>query len=250
MTENGIIKITPADLGVLSGEEYHQGQLDVDIGNLSAWDPAPIDAAAYQGPNREEVCTETARAMAQTLVGQLFQLPGEPVKGGRLAQLPAGKTPLPREKPLPKPKPPTKWEKFAAQKGIQKRKRESKLEWDEGSQSWRRRHGYKKANDESEIPIIEAKPGEQTGAEDPFSKLAESKKQRVATNKKSQLQNAKLADKEGQLPATLKLAQGLGSGSGSNSKAAGPRALPKSKRRELKEEVRFSCVLDSGVVVG
>eukprot|EP00983_Pelagomonas_calceolata_P042537 1138535-Pelagomonas_calceolata.AAC.1 len=78
----------------------------------------------------------------------------------------------------------------------------------------------------------------QTGVEDPFSKLAESKKQRVATNKKSQLQNAKLADKEGQLPATLKLAQGLGAGSGSNSKAAGPRALPKNKRRELKEEVR------------
>jgi len=149
--------------GLVAGphREESQGQLEIDLGNLSAWDPAPIDAEAYQGSNREEVCLETARGMAQTLVTQLFQLPGEPIKGGRMVQLPAAKTLLPREKPLPKPKPPTKWEKFAAQKGIQKRKRESKLEWDEASQSWRRRHGYKKANDELDVPIIEAKPGEQ-----------------------------------------------------------------------------------------
>jgi len=77
----------------------------------------------------------------------------------------------------------------------------------------------------------------QTGVEDPFSQLAEGKKKRVAINKKSQLQNAKLADQQGQLPATLKLAQGLGGGTGNNSKAAGPRALPKNKRKELREEV-------------
>lgn len=135
----------------------------MDLGHLSAWDPTPIDRAAYEGPDKEEACTETARAMAQTLVNQLFQLPGEAVKGGRMAQLPAAKTPLPREKPLPKPKPPTKWEKFASQKGIQKRKKESKVEWDESSQSWRRSHGYKKANDDNDLPIVEAQKGEQVG---------------------------------------------------------------------------------------
>lgn len=42
----------------------------------------------------------------------------------------------------------------------------------------------------------------------------------------------------GALPTTLKLAAALpGSGSGSNSKAAGARAVPKTKRKELKEEV-------------
>ncbi len=85
----------------------------------------------------------------------------------------------------------------------------------------------------------------QTGVEDPFTQLAEGKKKRVAINKKSQLQNAKLADQQGQLPATLKLTSALGPGSGSNSKAAGPRALPKQKRKELQEEVRFCLTIVS-----
>jgi hypothetical protein len=51
--------------------------------------------------------------MAQALVGQLFSLPSEAVQGGRLAQLPQPSTLLPREKPIPKPKPLTKWQKFA-----------------------------------------------------------------------------------------------------------------------------------------
>jgi hypothetical protein len=81
---------------------------------------------------------------------------------------------------------------------------------------------------------------------DPFTQLAESKKKRVAVNKKSQLQNAKAADQQGQLPATLKLAAVLGGGSTSNSKSSGPRALPKTKRKELKDEVH---VLMFGEVV-
>jgi len=46
------------------------GQLDIDLGNLTAYDPAPIEAAAYAGAGREAACAETARAMAQTLVGE------------------------------------------------------------------------------------------------------------------------------------------------------------------------------------
>lgn len=42
------------------------------------------------------------------------------------------------------------------EKGIVKRKR-SKLVWDEDAQEWRRRHGYKRANDEADIPVIEAR---------------------------------------------------------------------------------------------
>eukprot|EP00879_Flechtneria_rotunda_P028468 GHRR01030584.1.p1 GENE.GHRR01030584.1~~GHRR01030584.1.p1 ORF type:complete len:151 (+),score=46.52 GHRR01030584.1:536-988(+) len=42
------------------------------------------------------------------------------------------------------------------EKGIRKRKR-SKLVFDEDAQEWRRRHGYKKANDAEAVPVIEAK---------------------------------------------------------------------------------------------
>ena len=100
---------------------------------------------------------EVARAITQSLANKLFAQPAEPVQGGRLAQLPPPTTVLPREKPLPKPKPLTKWQKFAQEKGIKKRKR-SKLEFDEASGDWKRRHGYQRANDEIDVPIIEAKP--------------------------------------------------------------------------------------------
>jgi regulator of ribosome biosynthesis len=89
-------------------------------------------------------------------VNALFALPSQSVTGGRLAELPAPTTRIPRQQPLPKPKPLTKWQKFAQQKGITKRKR-SKLAFDETSQTWKRRHGYGKANDEAAVPIIEAR---------------------------------------------------------------------------------------------
>ena len=49
----------------------------------------------------------------QALTGRLFALPSEPAPVGRIAELPPPTTVLPREKPLPKPRPPTKWELFA-----------------------------------------------------------------------------------------------------------------------------------------
>jgi regulator of ribosome biosynthesis len=98
--------------------------------------------------------------MAQALVTKLFALPSESVAGGRVAALPAPTTPLPREKPVPKAKALTKWQAFAQKKGIVKRKR-SKLAWDEDAGEWKRRHGYKKANDDAAVPIIEARPGDE-----------------------------------------------------------------------------------------
>ena len=74
---------------------------------------------------------------------------------GRIAQLPKPTTPLPRAKPVPQPRQPTKWEAFAQRKGIVKRKRGREV-FDEDAGEYRRRHGYKRAGDESEVPIIEA----------------------------------------------------------------------------------------------
>lgn len=137
-------------------------QLEFDLGNLAAFDPSPVDAAAYAHPNRDSTCRAAATAMAQALISKLFSLPSEPVTGGRLARLPAATTQLPREKPVPKVKALTKWQQFAQKKGIVKRKR-SKLVFDDDAGEWKRRHGYKKANDDAAVPIIEAKPGDEVG---------------------------------------------------------------------------------------
>eukprot|EP00898_Chlorokybus_atmophyticus_P001475 jgi/Chlat1/2328/Chrsp17S02802 len=185
-----------------------EGPLEVDLGNLLVSDPSPLDPALF-GPKSdvEAACLSHARSVLQTLVAKLFALPSRPVDvGGRMVELPAPTFPLPRHKPLPRPKPPTKWERFAKEKGIVKRKR-SKLEYDEKAAEWRRRYGYKRVNDEQEIPYIEAKASDVPG-EDPFSKMRVDKKARVAKNQAQQLGNVKAAAKangRSALPSTIAL---------------------------------------------
>ena len=51
----------------------------------------------------------------------------------------------PREKPLPKKKPLSKWEAFAKTKGINAKKKKSRMVWCEVSKSWKPRWGYMSA---------------------------------------------------------------------------------------------------------
>ena len=208
--------------------ELSDAQLEYDLGNLAAFDPTPVDAHTFEG-GTDPACKSIATRVFQALVGRLFALPSEPAPVGRVAALPPPTTVLPREKPLPKPRPPTKWEVFAQRKGIVKHKR-SKTVLDEGSQEFKRRYGYQKANDESAIPIIEAGRDDVLG-EDPFTKAKEEKRARVKTQARQELANLKNAAKVGgaaALPPTLRLAA----------------ALPEHgkgrpvKRKELKGEVR------------
>ena len=85
----------------------------------------------------------------QALLSTLSQLPKQPTADGPLTLLPSSITQLPRAKPLPKPKLPTKWEKFAVAKGIQKKKKDKKV-WDEEKQEWVNRWGWKGKNREKE----------------------------------------------------------------------------------------------------
>lgn len=203
--------------------------MEFDLGNLLAYDPQPVDANTFKN-GVGETCLDVATKVTQALVKRLFSLPSTPAPVGRIAMLPPPVTVLPREKPIPKPRPPTKWEIFAQRKGIQKTKR-SKLEWDETAGEWRRRHGYKRVNDESEIPVIEARPDEETGTEDPFTRMRREKKERTKKQEASQLANLKAAAKAGgkaALPATLKLAAVLPDHG---------RGQP-TKRKELKGEIK------------
>ncbi|KAH8933507.1 hypothetical protein BDL97_18G033700 [Sphagnum fallax] len=182
---------------------------ELDIGNLLIFhgrDPPPFSSSMTE-EERDAEYLEQGRVLVQALADALFNMPSTLDKVGRLVNLPRPRMQLPREKPLPKPRPPTKWETFAKTKGIVKRKR-SKLEFDEQNDEWRRRHGYKRVNDENDIPIIEAKASDEPGV-DPFLKLRADKKERVAKQEKNQLENLKRAAKiggKGALPSTLQLA--------------------------------------------
>ena len=95
------------------------------------------------------------------LLSALLQLPTQQTPDGPLTLLPPPTTHLPRAKPLPKPKPPTKWERFAATKGIQKKRKDRKV-WDEERGEWVARWGKDAKNKEGEgqwLTEVEANAG-------------------------------------------------------------------------------------------
>ncbi|KAJ1331054.1 Ribosome biogenesis regulatory protein (RRS1) [Microdochium nivale] len=114
-----------------------------DLGILLANDPNPISAAsatayddndqpiaaapATSSDAKEARLAAAARDAAQALINQLLTtcaLHSTPT--GVLLTLPGQTTPMPREKPLPPKKEPTKWEIFAARKGIKPKTREQR----------------------------------------------------------------------------------------------------------------------------
>lgn len=67
------------------------------------------------------------RDNTQLLINEIWQLPTERVDECIVAKLPAPTTVLPRLRKVPGPKPMTKWEKFAQEKGITKKKKDKKV---------------------------------------------------------------------------------------------------------------------------
>ncbi|CAI9100162.1 OLC1v1037102C1 [Oldenlandia corymbosa var. corymbosa] len=180
-------------------------EYDIDLGNLMAFDRSHSFSSP---PAREELvklALEQGTKLVQAVADALFNLPSTEDPDGPIVALPSPTTKLPREKPLPKPKPPTRWEEFARKKGIQKHKKE-KLVFDEQTGTWKRRHGYDRVNDDNDVPIIEAKMTDEPG-EDPFAKRQKEKKKRVEKQEKNRLHNLKEAVKAGApLPSHIQLA--------------------------------------------
>ncbi|XP_072514061.1 ribosome biogenesis regulatory protein homolog [Salminus brasiliensis] len=164
--------------------------LEFDVGNLLALDKNPVE---LRGRDREELLRALARDNVQLLVNEVWKLPAERTDDVLVVKLPETTTRLPREKPLPKVKPPTKWEQFAKLKGIQKKKK-TNLVWDEVHKEWRRRWGYKRAKDDTKEWLIEV-PETADPSEDQFAKRNQAKKERVAKNEFNRLRNIARASK-------------------------------------------------------
>lgn len=127
-----------------------------DLGHLLAEDPNPL---SLDHADLEQSLASVARDGAQALINQLLSTcPLNSTSDGVLLTLPPPTTRLPREKPVPEPKPPTKWERFAAKKGIKPKTREQRrnLAYDEQSGEWKRKWGYGGLNKQGQDdPIIE-----------------------------------------------------------------------------------------------
>ena len=145
-------------LMMLMCSDAFEGELNFDLGNLTAFDPSPVNTEQFAA-DPDAACLSVASKITQALVAQLFALPSEAADVGRVAQLPPPTTALPRAKPVPKPREPTKWEKFAQQKGITKHKRSREV-WDEDTKEFKRRHGFNSIKDDQPA-IIDAKASDQ-----------------------------------------------------------------------------------------
>ncbi|XP_066536245.1 ribosome biogenesis regulatory protein homolog [Hoplias malabaricus] len=167
-------------------------QLEFDVGNLLALDKNP-PVLRDGNRDREDLLRALARDNTQLLLNEVWKLPADRTDNTLVVKLPEPTTRLPREKPPPKARPPTKWEQFARLKGIQKKKK-TNLVWDEVHKEWRRRWGYKRAKDDTKEWLIEV-PEKADPNEDQFGKRIKAKKERVAKNELNRLRNVARASK-------------------------------------------------------
>lgn len=88
---------------------------------------------------------------------------------------------------MPSEKPATRWERFAKEKGIRKRKHESKKVYDEATGEWKDRYGFKRAEKDGRDWLREAKPGQE--GVDLFKLTEQDKKARMDKQAKREKRN-------------------------------------------------------------
>lgn len=164
-------------------------QLEYDLGNLMVTSTSTLDEALTRDPNKiDDYLCSLARDSVQALLNRVWELPSERIDSDIYVTLPKPTTRLPREKPVPKARPPTRWEKYASEKGLQKRKKDKKV-WDETLKRWVPRYGYRKIEAEKEKNWVKEVPATANPYEDQFAKAAEMKKENVAKNEFQRLRN-------------------------------------------------------------
>ena len=177
-----------------AAELYHGGQKN----NLNKeWydtKPPTIEAnkATFPYPVNESMLLSKAAEGTTQLLRELWKLPTEKTDLGLLAKLPSVETRLPRMLPPPPPKQLTKWEEFAAKRGIAPKGKRSRKVFDESTGEWKHLTGSldNKANAGPESwPIIEVKKNDDP-MQDPWERLREEKKGRINKNTEARMRNA------------------------------------------------------------
>jgi len=162
-------------------------QLEFDLGNLLASDPNDLNARDLKS-NPNDYLKSLTRDNTQLLFNLVWTLPFERIDDVVIAKLSKPTFLLPREKPVPKPKPLSKWETYAKQKGVVKRKK-TKLVWDEIVNAWVPRFGFRRAVAQHEKDWVLEVPQNADPFEDQFEKKTEAKSERVAKNELQRLKN-------------------------------------------------------------
>ena len=113
---------------------------------------------------------------------------------------------MPREKPLPKPKEPTKWELFAKKKGIAPKAKDGKLVFDEATKEWVPKWGYKGANKGVENDwLVEVDDKQEDKDKNPRGLSRAERVERIKKNERQQKKNERNAGKQ----IKMKVGKGL-----------------------------------------
>lgn len=168
-------------------------EVALDLGHLMCTDPIELDEKELR-ENTDEYLLNLTRDNTQLLLNEIWKLETEREDEIIVAKLPEPKLPLPRSKKLPEPKPLTRWEKFAKEKGIVKKKKDKKV-WDETLGDWVPTWGAKRVKAEKEKDWILEVPKNVDPMTDMFEKKADLKKEKVARNEVNRMKNVARAQK-------------------------------------------------------
>ncbi|XP_037721935.1 ribosome biogenesis regulatory protein homolog [Drosophila subpulchrella] len=159
----------------------------LDVGTLLITDPNDFDDRELRD-NKEEYLTALTRENTQLLVNAIWELPTERVDESIVAKLPEPTTVLPRLRKPPGPRPLTKWEKFAKEKGISKKKKDKKT-YDETMDKWVPTYGFKRAEAEKAKDWVLEVPQNADPNTDMFQKKIDLRNEKVAKNEIQRMKN-------------------------------------------------------------
>ncbi|XKL69198.1 hypothetical protein PGB90_006967 [Kerria lacca] len=156
--------------------------------DLMVFDTNELNIPKLRGPDKEKELLSLTRDCTQILINTILSFPKEIKDGKVFVQLSGPSYNLPREKPVPVPKPLTKWQKFAQDKGLRKKKK-PKSTWDDVLQKWIPTYGYRKAAAEKEKNWVLEVPQNVHPNTDMFAEKTKTKKENIAKNEYQRLRN-------------------------------------------------------------
>ncbi|XP_031826635.1 ribosome biogenesis regulatory protein homolog [Nomia melanderi] len=164
-------------------------EVEIDAGSLLAFDYNTLNIKALKS-GQEKYLTSLTRDNVQILINKIWELPIERVEETIVAKLPKPEYVLPRSRQIPKPKPLTKWQQYAKEKGIKSKKKDkSKLKWDTELQKWIPTFGYKRSKAEEQKEWLVEINDDNKVIEDPFAAAKAAKGERQSKNELQRLRN-------------------------------------------------------------
>jgi regulator of ribosome biosynthesis len=148
----------------------------------------------YCRDNTEQYLLNLTRDNVQLIVNAIWELPTERLDEHIVVKLPKPSFALPRARKLPVAKALTKWEQFAKDKGIKKRKKDKKV-YDDVLGKWVPTFGYQKYKADRDKDWVLEVPKNIDPMTDMFQKKKDLKDERVAKNEIARMKNIARAQK-------------------------------------------------------